>query len=107
MKLKNVFYTLLPKISSHTYNYLDKSKEDLLKELGQPERCSDNTILFYNRKSFFFRDEILFLLKGEKVVEIGITHYFMGLGISDVIYRKSGIPTYSNVNLISHKVRQY
>jgi len=78
-------------------NYLHKSKEDILKEWGNPLRKSYDEIWFYNRYNYgIFKDEIAFLFefKENHVTDIMITQYIFWKAYKNIFYLDGQNPEY-------------
>ncbi|GEM_PF-722364 len=90
------------KLQGYLDLYLGKSSEYILQELGLPDsHFENNKIWFYKKKSkIIFKDDIIFFLKDEKVVEIAITEYIMGIAVRNIFYNQKGYPKFKISNIL-------
>ncbi|TDX82563.1 hypothetical protein [Epilithonimonas xixisoli] len=87
--------------------YLNESKEQLLEDLGSPNKYSNKHIWFYtNYRFLIFQDEIAFIFERDRVVDIVITEYVLWRKVSNIFFYEGQIPEYK-VNRLSKKIRKY
>lgn len=68
-------------------NFLHASRENILKEWGDPLKHSDNEIWFYNKYPWgIFKDEIAFIFGEDFVVDIMVTQYFFWMEYQNIFY---------------------
>jgi hypothetical protein len=68
---------------------------DIENLFGVPQPFSDSDTLFYNRsRGLFFSEEIAFVIKNFKVVDITLTDCFLGLGYRNVFFFENETPEY-------------
>jgi hypothetical protein len=86
----------LEKLELYADCYLYISRQQLLKELGEPDVGSHHKIWFYDRYRFFgfFKDEIAFIINEEKVINIVITEYILWKEVRYLFYYEIKIPEY-------------
>lgn len=76
-------------------NFLYSSKENILKEWGDPLKHSDNEIWFYNKYRWgIFKDEIGFIFEEDFVADITITQFIFWNEYQNIFYYEGQIPEY-------------
>jgi len=82
------------KLQKYLNKYLGKTKNQILAEWGIPQTISDGNMWFYTRRQFLvFKDEICFLFSGDKVEDIVITEYIIGIPQHNIFFNKDQEPS--------------
>lgn len=79
--------------------HLNQPKEQIIKEWKKPLKESDNEIWSFRKyKWFLFCDEVAFIFEGDKVIDITVTEYLLGIELRSVFYYENQSPEYKVVN---------
>ena len=79
--------------------YLNQTKEQITKEWKKPLKESNNEILFFRKyKWFLFWDEIAFIFDEDKVIDIAVTEYLLGIELRNIYYFQYQISEYKVVD---------
>ena len=79
--------------------YLNQTKEQITKEWKNPLKESDKEILFFRKyRWFLFWDEIAFIFDEDKVIDIAVTEYILGIEFCNIFYYENQSPEYKVVN---------
>lgn len=84
----------IEKLQRYLNEYLGKEDCHIFEKLGTPIECYDNVFVYERYYKVFFRDEIVFYIKEERVVDISITEYFLWIGLRNIFYYKGKKPEY-------------
>ncbi len=80
--------------------HLNQPKEQISKEWKKPLKESNNEILFFRKyKWFLFWDEIAFIFDEDKVIDIAVTEYILGIEFCNIFYYENQSPEYKVINL--------
>ena len=79
--------------------YLNQTKEQITKEWKNPLKESDKEILFFRKyRWFLFWDEVAFIFDEDKVIDIAVTEYILGIEFCNIFYYENQSPEYKVVN---------
>ena len=80
--------------------YLNQRKEQITKEWKNPLKESDKEILFFRKyRWFLFWDEVAFIFDEDKVIDIAVTEYILGIEFCNIFYYENQSPEYKVINL--------
>lgn len=80
--------------------YLNQTKEQITKEWKNPLKESDKEILFFRKyRWFLFWDEVAFIFDEDKVIDIAVTEYILGIEFCNIFYYENQSPEYKVINL--------
>ncbi|MFC4687418.1 hypothetical protein ACFO4P_10790 [Epilithonimonas pallida] len=89
----------LKKIDALVRKYLHRSKIALMVLYGVPNTTWDDDIWIYKQtKNYIFKTEIVFIFKNNRVKDIIIFEYILGILWSEVFYNANHSPRYEVVN---------
>lgn len=90
----------IQKLQSYLNEYLGKTEEEIINELGDPiENYLEDALIYVKPYKIFFRDEIVFLIEKGKVTDIAITECFLSIGLRNIISSKEEDSGYEIVEL--------
>ena len=68
----------IQKLQSYLNEYLGKTEEEIINELGTPiENYLEDVLIYIKPYKIFFRNEIVFFIEKGKVADIAITECFL------------------------------
>lgn len=77
----------------------NQTKEQIAKKWKNPLKESDNEIWFFRKyRWFLFWDEVAFIFDEDKVIDITITEYVLGIELRNIFYYENQSPEYKVVN---------
>lgn len=80
--------------------HLHQTKEQIAKEWKKPLKKSDNEIWFFRKyRWILFWDEITILFYEDKVIDIVVTEYVLGIELRNIFYYENQLPEYKVFNL--------
>ena len=80
--------------------YLNQTKEQITKEWKKPLKESNNEILFFRKyKWVLFWDEVAFIFDEDKVIDIAVTEYILGIEFCNIFFFFYQSPEYKVINL--------
>lgn len=81
--------------------HLNQTKSQIVKEWKKPLKESDNEIWFFRKyRWFLFQDEVAFIFAEDKVIDIIITEYLLGIELRNIYFFQYQFPEYKVVNSI-------
>ena len=79
--------------------HLNQSKDQISKKWKNPLKNSDNEIWFFRKYHWlFFWDEVAFIFEEDKVVDITLTEYILGIELRNIYFFEFQNPQYKVVN---------
>lgn len=87
--------------------FLYSSREEIYKKWGTPQKKSDQEIWFYSRYRWLvFKDEMAFIFKEDKVIDICLTEYFLRKEIRGIFYYEGESPEYRIMTPMKYKSKE-
>lgn len=87
------------KLKNLVNKYLHKTRKHVVKDWKNPLKESDNDILFFRKHwRVLFWDEIAFIFEEDKVTDIVITEYLLGIELRCIYFYEYQSPEYKVVN---------
>ena len=87
------------KLKKLVEKYLHQTKDKISKDWKKPLKDSDDEIWFFRKyRWLIFQDKIAFIFEEDKVVDITITQYFLGIELRNIYFFEYQTPRYKVVN---------
>lgn len=98
----------LKKIEFYLNKYLNMPKEMVLSDLKIHCNVYED-IMFYHHKrcKYLISDEITFFVKNNKIYNICITEYILGIPLTIIFYHRDQDFTYTIIGLKNKKIKTY
>ena len=88
------------KLKTLVDKHLNQKKEQIAKEWKKPLKESDNEIWFFRKyRWFLFCDEVAFIFEEDRVIDIAVTEYILGIELRNIFYYENQSPEYKVINL--------
>ena len=79
--------------------HLHQAKKQIAKEWKKPLKESVNEIWFFRKYRWFVVwDEVTFIFDEDKVIDIAVTEYLLGIELRNIYYFQYQIPEYKVVD---------
>ena len=89
----------IQKLKKLVIKHLNQTKEQIYREWGKPLKDSDNEIWFFRKYHWlFFWDEVAFIFEEDKVIDITVTEYLLGIELRNIFFFEFQTPEYKVVN---------
>jgi len=90
----------IQKLNTLFNDYIGKNWEIIIEELGPPDVFSEDDIWTYScRKYLFFREETIFFMKNQRVVDIAITEFFLHKVVRIIFCHRGIQPEFKDLRL--------
>lgn len=88
------------KLKKLVNNHLNQSKEQIAKYWKKPLKQSNREIWFFRKyRWFLFCDEVAFIFEEDRVIDIAVTEYILGIELRNIFYYENQSPEYKVINL--------
>lgn len=79
--------------------HLNQTRKQIAKEWKNPLKDSNNEIWFFRKYQWLiFWDEVAFIFEEDKVIDITVTEYFLGVELRNIYFFQYQTPEYKVVN---------
>jgi len=89
----------IQKIKFLVDHYLYSNINDVIQSWGEPVDSDDRIVFYEYKKYLVLKDEICFILKDQKIVDIVITNYILGIAIRNTFYNEYEEPRFRTTSL--------
>lgn len=85
----------IQKLNCYLDQYIGKTIHQIIEELGEPKgQYCDEIIVYSKICNFFFKDEITFIMKDERVYDLVITEYLFWIPLHNIFHFENRTPEF-------------